>query len=74
MEITGILCNFRLVLEKADKEIPESKRLEFLEKISGNNFNLSDANNSSAGSLNRGGITDFQGNEKLLLYQHKRVW
>ena len=31
---TGILCSFRLVLEgKKGKEIPESSRLEFLEKF-----------------------------------------
>ena len=37
--VTKVLCSFRLVLEgKAGKEIPESSRLEFLEKLSGNNF------------------------------------
>ena len=42
--ITEILCSFRLVLErKTGKEIPESSRLEFLEKSLGNNFPLSDA-------------------------------
>ena len=35
------LCSFRLVLEgKTGKEIPESSRLEFLEKILANNFLL----------------------------------
>ena len=39
--ITEILCTFRLNLEgKAGKEIPESKRLEFLEKFSANTFAL----------------------------------
>ena len=33
--VTEILCSFRLVLEgKTGKEIPESSRLKFLEKIS----------------------------------------
>ena len=33
--VKGILCSFSLVLEqKEDKEIPESSRLEILEKIS----------------------------------------
>ena len=33
-KFTGILCSFRLVLEgKAGKEIPESSKLEFLEKF-----------------------------------------
>ena len=37
--VIEILCSFRLVLEgKAGKEIPESSRLEFLEKLSANNF------------------------------------
>ena len=34
LEVIEILCSFRLVLEgKAGKEIPESSRLEFLEKF-----------------------------------------
>ena len=37
--VTEILCSFRLVLEgKTGKGIPESSRLEFLEKFSANNF------------------------------------
>ena len=36
--VTEILCSFKLVLEeKTGKEIPESSRLEFLEKILANN-------------------------------------
>ena len=43
LEVTEILCSFRLVLEgKTGKEIPESSRLEFLEKFLANNFVLSD--------------------------------
>ena len=43
--VMEILCNSRLVLEgKTGKEIPESSRLEFLEKFSTNNFALSDVN------------------------------
>ena len=39
--VTEILCIFRLVLEgKTGKGIPESSRLEFLEKSSANNFAL----------------------------------
>ena len=37
------------------KKIPESSRLEFLEKFSANNFALSDAEDNTSGSLNRGG-------------------
>ena len=37
--VTEILCTFILVLEgKTGKEIPESSRLEFLEKFSANNL------------------------------------
>ena len=39
--VTEILCSFKLVLEgKTGKEIPESSRLEFLEKALANNFVL----------------------------------
>ena len=58
--ITVILRSFKLVLEgKTSKEIPESSRLEFLEKFSANNFALSDAEDNTPGSLNRGGIGDL---------------
>ena len=57
MGVTQILCSFKLVLEgKTGKEIPESSRLEFKEKFSANNFDISDAENSTFGPLNRGGI------------------
>ena len=58
--VTEILCSFKLVLEgKTSKEIPESSRLEFLEKSSANNFALSDAEDSSSRPLNRGGIANL---------------
>ena len=38
---------------------PESSRLEFKEKFSGNNFALSDAEDNTSGLLNRGGIADL---------------
>ena len=54
------ICSFRLVLEgKTSKEIPESSRLEFLEKFLANNFALSDAEDNTSGSLNRGGTADL---------------
>ena len=62
LTILGVteICSFRLVLEgKTGKEIPESSRLEFLEKFSGNNFALSDAGDNTSGPLNRGGIADL---------------
>ena len=58
--VTEILCSFRLVLEgKTGKEIPESSRLEFLEKFSANNFALSDAEDNTSRPLNREGIPDL---------------
>ena len=58
--VTEILCSFRLNLEgKTSKEIPESSRLEFLEKFSANNFALSDAEDNTFGPLSRGGIADL---------------
>ena len=57
---TEILSSFKLVLEgKTGKEIPESSRLEFLEKFSANNFALSDAEDNTSKPLNRGGIADL---------------
>ena len=41
------------------KQIPQSSRLEFLEKFSGKNFALSDAEDNTSGPLNRGGIADL---------------
>ena len=58
--VIEILCSFRLVLEgKTGKEIPESSRLEFLEKFSANNFALLDAEDNTSGPLNRGSIADL---------------
>ena len=58
--VTEILCSFKLVLEgKTGKEIPESSRLEFLEKFSVNNFALSDAKDNPSWPLNIGGIADL---------------
>ena len=58
--VTEILCSFKLVLErKTGKEIPESSRLEFLEKFLANNFAVSDAEKNTSGPLNRGGMADL---------------
>ena len=55
--VTELLCSFRLVLEgKLGKEIPESSRLEFLGKLLGNTFALSDAEDNTSGSFNRENI------------------
>ena len=67
-----ILCSFKLVLEgKAGKEIPESSRLEFKEKFSANNFDLSDAEDNTSGPLNRGGIADLPLLRTLLAISQK---
>ena len=58
--VTEILCSFRLVLEgKTCKEIPESSRLEFLEKFSANNFVLLGAEGNTSRPVNRGDIVDL---------------
>ena len=60
MEAKKILCSFRLVLDgKTGKKIPESSRLEFLERFSVNNFASSDAKGNTSGPLNREGIADL---------------
>ena len=46
---TEILCSFKLVPEgQAGKEIPESSRLEVLEKFSANDFALSDVEDNTS--------------------------
>ena len=55
--VTEILYSFRLAPEEnMGKEIPESSRLEFLEKIFANNFALIDAEDNTSRPLNRIGI------------------
>ena len=57
--VTEILFSFMLILEgKTAKEIKLS-RLEFLEKVSANNFSLSDTEDNTSSLLNRGGIADL---------------
>ena len=55
--VIEILCCFsRLILNrKTGKQVPESSRLEFLEKFLGNNFALTDLEYNTSGQLNRGG-------------------
>ena len=60
LEVTEILCSFKLVLEgNTGKEIPESSRLEFLEMFSAKNFTLSGAEDNTSRPLARAGIADF---------------
>ena len=70
--VTKILCGFRVVLDgKTGKEIPESSRLEFLEKFLENNFPLSDEEDNTFGPLNRGGIADLPLLRTLLAIRQK---
>ena len=58
--VTEIFCCLRLVLEgTTGKEIPESSRLKFLEKFPANNFALSNAEDNTSGSWNRGGTANL---------------
>ena len=77
--VMEILCSFRLVLEgKTGKEIPESSKLEFLEKFLANDFALSDAEDNTFGPLNRGGIADLLFMRTLMAIRQKsrepRFW
>ena len=64
------ICSLRLVLEGKGKEIPETWRLEFLEKFSGNNFALSCAEENTSGPSNRGGVADLPLLGTLLVIRH----
>ena len=58
--VTEMLCSFRLVLDgKTGKKIPESSRLEFLEKFLAKNVALPDAESTTSRPLNRGDIADL---------------
>ena len=70
--VKEILRSFKLVLErKAGKEIPQSSRLEFLEKFLANNFAVSAAEDNTSGPLNRGGIADLPLLRTLLAIHQK---
>ena len=70
--VMEMLCSFILVLEgKTSKEIPESLRLEFLEKFSANNLALLDAEDNNSRPLDRGGISDLLLLRTLLTIRQK---
>ena len=72
--VTEISCGFKLVLEgKTGKEITESSRLEFLEKVSANNFSLSDAEDNTTRLLNTGGTADLPLLRTLLAIRQKSL-
>ena len=53
------------------KEIPESSKLELLEKFSANNFALLITKGNTSGPLNRGGIADLTLLRPLLAIRQK---
>ena len=70
--VTEILSSFRVVLAgKKGEEIPESSRLEFLEKFSAHNFALSNAEDNTSGPLNRGRLADLPLLKTLLTIRQK---
>ena len=72
MGVTEILCKYKLVREeKTGEEIPESSRLEFLEKFLANNLALSDAKDNTSSPLNRGGIANLALLRTLLAIRQK---
>ena len=72
MGVSEILCSLKLVLEgKTSKEIPESSRLEFFKKFSGNSFALWDAVDNTSASLSREGIADLPLLRTLLAIRQK---
>ena len=59
LEVTEILCSFRLVLKgRTGKEMTESSKLKFSETFLANNFALYTEDNTS-GPLNRGDMADL---------------
>ena len=69
--VTKILCSFGLVFEeKTVKKIPESSRLQFLEKFLAI-FCSTDAEDNTSGPLNRGGIADLSLFRTLLAIHQK---
>ena len=71
LAVTEISCSWRLVLEEeTGKVIAEPSRLEFLEKFLANTFALSDAEDKTSGSLNRG-IADLLLLRTLLAIRQK---
>ena len=56
---------------KKGKEMPESSRLEFLEKFSVNNFALSDAEDNTSEPPNSRGIADLSTLRTLLAIRQK---
>ena len=63
--------NFQFLEGKTSEEIPQSSRLELLEKTLASNFALSDAEGNTSGRLNRGGMADLPLLRTLLAIRQK---
>ena len=63
--------NFQFLEGKTSEEIPQSSRLELLEKTLASNFALSDAKGNTSGPLNRGGMADLPLLRTLLAIRQK---
>ena len=68
--VMEILCSFRLE-GKTGKEITEPSRLKLFEKFLANYFSLSDAEDNTSGTFNRGGIVDLPLLKTLLAIRQK---
>ena len=63
---------FQVVLEgKTGKEMPQSSRLEFVERFLANNFALSSAESNTPGSLNRRALAELPLLRTLLAIRQK---
>ena len=63
---------FQVVLEgKTGKEMPQSSRLEFVERFLANNFALSIAESNTPGSLNRRALVELPLLRRLLAIRQK---
>ena len=72
--VTEILYSFGLVLKgKTGKEIPKSSRLEFIEKRLANSFTLSDTEDNTSGSFNRGVMVNLPLLRRQLAI-HQKSW
>ena len=74
LRVTEILCSFRLILgRKTNKVIPDSSKLEFLEKFLAKNFPLLDTESNTSRPFNREVIANLL-LLRTLLAIHKKSW
>ena len=74
LRVTEILCSFRLILgRKTGEVIPDSSKLEFLEKFLANNFPSSDTESNTSGPFNREVIANLL-LLRTLVAIHQKSW